>query len=99
MIIHLYTVYDQKAEAYLPPFTAQTIGVAIRMFDEMVNTKDHSFNKYPEDFTLFALGEYDDNTAIITLLETPHAIRKAIEVGGQFGLEDAIKERNIREVS
>lgn len=59
----IYTVYDEKAEAFLPPFFVPNRGIAIRAFSDCVNSKDHQFGKHPADYTLFYLGDWDDNTA------------------------------------
>lgn len=79
MILQIFTVYDQKAESYLPPFYDKTKGSAIRSFSETVNTPDHQFNKYPEDFTLFLLGSYDDQHAEITTLPAKESLGLALE--------------------
>ena len=57
-----FTVYDSKAEAFLQPFFMQSKGAAIRGFTELVNDKNHSFGKYPGDYTLFELGSFDEQT-------------------------------------
>lgn len=75
----LFTVYDDKAECYMPVFTMKTMGEALRAFAETANDVNHSFCKYPADFTLFKIGEYDDNTAVITSLPTPVSMGKALE--------------------
>lgn len=59
----IFTVYDQKAGAYLPPFFLPTAGMAIRAFEECINSPDHQFGKYPHDYTLYQLGSFDDNSA------------------------------------
>jgi len=55
---HLYSVWDSKAEEFLPPFFAKTDGLAIRSFQEAINNQEHMFAKYPEDYTLFKLGSW-----------------------------------------
>ena len=80
MIHHIFTVFDSKAAAYLQPFYAHTKGVAIRQFSDAINgDPNHNFARHPEDFTLFDLGEYDDNTAKFFILPTPEAIGVAVE--------------------
>lgn len=69
MTTHVFSIYDAKAESYLPPFTTHTYGIAERMFTDMVNTPEHQFNRHPEDYTLFAIGSYDDQTAHMTSTE------------------------------
>jgi len=79
-MLHLtFTVYDSKAELYLPPFYNQTKGQAVRAFQDTTNTPEHSFHKHPEDFTLFYLGTYDDCTAKFDLEATPHSLGTALE--------------------
>ena len=59
----LFTVYDEKAEIFLPPFFVPTIGLATRAFADCVNAPDHQFGKHPHDYSLFQLGHFDDHTA------------------------------------
>ncbi len=75
----IFTVYDDKAEAYLSPFFLNSIGEAIRAFSELANDENHAFCKYPADFTLFEIGVFDNCSCSIESLPTPHAIGKAIE--------------------
>ncbi len=56
---YLFTVYDSVAGAYLDPFVAPAIEFAIREFRRAVNKEGHQFNQYPEDYTLFYIGEFD----------------------------------------
>ncbi len=75
----IFTVYDDKAEAYLPPFFLNTVGEALRAFSELANDPNHAFCKYPSDFTLFQIGTFDNGNCSFELLPTPTAIGKAIE--------------------
>jgi len=79
MIHKIYTVFDAKAEAYLLPFMLPTKGLAIRSFSELVNDPNHNFGKYPEDYTLFECGAYDDSTCKFDILPTPLSLGVAIE--------------------
>lgn len=60
----LYTIYDQKAEIYLPPFCFPTHGAAVRAFTETVNDPQSNIAKHPEDYNLFYIGTWDDNSAL-----------------------------------
>lgn len=64
MIQNIYSVFDSKASAYLPPFYLPTEGMAVRVFSDCVNSDDHQFGRHPADFTLFYLGTWDDGNAI-----------------------------------
>ena len=59
----IFTVYDEKAEVYLPPFFVPTLGIATRAFKDCINSPEHQFGKHPHDYTLFHLGEYDDSNS------------------------------------
>lgn len=60
MIQKMFTIYDEKAQAYLPPFFLHADGMAMRTFADCVNSNDHQFGKHPQDYTLFTIGEFDD---------------------------------------
>jgi len=63
MIQQLFCVYDEKAEAYLPPFFVPTKGIATRAFSDCINSDSHQFGKHPQDYSLFWLGEWTDHDA------------------------------------
>lgn len=65
MTQHLFTIYDSAAGLFLNPFVAPSIEVAIREFRKMVNTEGNNFNTFPEDFTLYHVGEFEPETGTI----------------------------------
>ena len=75
----IYTIYDSKAKAYLNPFFQPEDGTAIRIFSDCINSKDHPFAKHPEDYTLFNIGAWADNTAILVMNEAPINLGNGIE--------------------
>ena len=75
----VFTIFDSKVGAYLPPMFFRSRGEAIRVFETLTNESGHQFNKYPGDYSLFELGDYDDLTAKFVLLPTPTSIGVAIE--------------------
>lgn len=79
MLLKMFTVYDSKVKAYLPPMFLQSTGAAIRSFEAAVNHTDHDFNKYAPDFTLFEIGEFDDQTCKVQLFTTPIPLGLAVE--------------------
>lgn len=68
MKLQVFSVYDSKAEAYIQPWYSQTVGTAIRSFEQAVNTEKHDFQKFSGDYTLFHLGEFDQNLGQFTQL-------------------------------
>ena len=63
--MNIYAIHDLKAEAYLKPFFAEADGLAIRMFQEAANDPEHGFHKYAEDYTLFAIGVWDERAGVV----------------------------------
>ncbi len=78
MIINAYTVYDSATEAHMRPFFAQTDGEAIRSFQDAVNDPQSAFYKHPADFTLFAIGSFDDSLAVFDNKHAPVNLGGAI---------------------
>lgn len=63
---NMYSVYDAKSESYTLPFFDHAQGRALRTFADCVQDPEHQFGKHPEDYTLFDVGTYDDDTGTIT---------------------------------
>jgi len=73
----VFTVYDSAARKYLEPFFAETVEVACRMFRALVNKDGHQFNRFPEDYTLFHIGSYNDDEGQLSAI-TPHSLGVAL---------------------
>lgn len=79
MKLKMYTVFDVKSEAYLQPFFMQTKGQALRAWITSVNDPNTNFCKYPGDFTLFEIGEFDDSNGVITMYDSKINLGSALE--------------------
>ncbi|AJK28300.1 putative nonstructural protein [Eel River basin pequenovirus] len=77
MIQYIFTVFDSAAKAFLEPFFAPTTESALRSFRQVVNKEGHQFNQFPEDYTIFLIGTFDQQTGIITP-ENPTSLGVAI---------------------
>lgn len=75
----IFTIYDSKVDSYLQPFFMRTVGEVERSLSSLVSDPEHNFCKYAEDFTLFELGTFDENTAEINLLNTPHSVSLLVQ--------------------
>jgi hypothetical protein len=78
--LQVYSIRDAKGEVYNTPFFQKTHGEAERNFRELVSDPKSMVSKYPEDFDLYHLGTYDDQSGLIKPLDTPLHILKAISV-------------------
>lgn len=75
----LFSVRDSKSEAYLPPLNFRSRGEAIRAFSASANDVNHNFNRYAEDFFMFEIGEFDDETGFISVHAQPIALGSAVD--------------------
>lgn len=62
----LFSVYDSKADAFAAPFTMRSKGEALRGWMDVCNDKTTQMYKYPEDFSLMEIGEFDELTGEIS---------------------------------
>lgn len=56
----MFSVYDSKMTLYGTPFFTPREAVAKRMFKDLVSDSNTTVSKNPEDFSLYYLGEFDD---------------------------------------
>jgi len=75
----IFSVRDNQVEAFLQPFFSPTLGSAIRSLQEVVNDPQHTFSKHAADYSLYALGDFDDSNGIITTLD-PHRITSLLDL-------------------
>ena len=83
MKLKMYCIYDSAAGAYMRPFFVQTDSVATRAFSDLVMDAQHEIGKHPEHYSLFRVGEFDDNNASKSYFEDPECVATAMEMVGQ----------------
>lgn len=76
----LFSVLDVKAETYSAPFVAPTKASALRQFLDLAEKEGHPFSAHPADYSLYYLGEFDDNTGQIVLLAEYERLGNAYEL-------------------
>lgn len=101
MTLQVFALHDSKAEAYLRPFFAQSKGLALRSMLEVLSDKEHPVTKYPADYHLFHIAEYDDATGIITPLSVKENLGCALDLSAlkQTGYSPERAERIERAVT
>lgn len=80
MIQYVFSIYDQKAGAYLKPFFAPSKGLVLRELADTVNSPDHAFAKHAADYTIFELGSWDDNDAKFSPHGAPMSLGSLVEL-------------------
>lgn len=79
MVLKVFSIRDSKAEVYNMPFYQKTMGEAERSFRQAAMDEKTTLSKYPEDYDLYYLGEYDDNSGKLIPKDTPEHIMKAVD--------------------
>ena len=71
MQIQVFSIRDGKSCVFGMPFFRVNKGVAMRDFSDLVNDVQTSIHKHPDDFKLYSLGEFDDNSGEFVSLPQP----------------------------
>lgn len=79
IITGVYTVFDAKAEHYLPPFSSQNDGTAVREFATASRSEGHMFSQHAADYALYKVGAFDLKTATLNALPFPVLLGRADE--------------------
>lgn len=66
MILRAYSLYDNKALVYSPPFYAATDAAAVRMVGDTVADPQTSLSRHPSDYVLYLVGEFDDQKGLFS---------------------------------
>jgi len=78
----MFNVYDSKTESWDVPFIRDFTQNALREWAEIANDKSNKQNqiaKYPADFTIFEIGEYDRLTGDVSIYPSKRNLGTALE--------------------
>lgn len=77
--LHMLAVRDRVADHFQNPFFTPNIPAALRAFGDEVNREDPSnfLNRHADDYELYCIGEFDPETAAVTMLERPRQLALA----------------------
>ena len=73
----VFSIYDSKAESFSTPFIQTTVGLAIRFLETLTKDPQTALNKYPEDHTLFRIGEWDERKGEIKMDTAPVSLARS----------------------
>lgn len=80
MLLKSYSIRDAKAEVFNTPFFCKTHGEAERNFLQLTKDEKSMVHQYPDDYDLYHLGTYDDQTGVMKPLDTPQHMVKAVSL-------------------
>lgn len=97
MKIQVFSVFDAKQGIYGQPNLLLNRATAERAFMQSVLDPQSNIAQHPEDFTVFHIGEYDDETAKFTNLPTPEPIGTALEFQAR-ATEHVAKQKRLQQL-
>lgn len=86
--MELYSIRDEKAGCSYEPQIFKTEVDAIRFFDQAIQNKNTMINKYPDDFTLYKIGVYDERAGAITDVK----VEKVVTAAEIIRMKEAVNE-------
>lgn len=79
MNLNIYTIKDAKAGTFSQPFYSVNHSTAIRSFNASIQDQTNPLSNYPEDFSLYHLGTWEDNQGTLTT-QDPEFVADAVKV-------------------
>jgi len=80
----VYSVYDVKAEAYSPLFMQAHDAAAVRAFGELLSDRQSLAAKYPEDYELHVVGEFEECPATLSESVLSGGVPRVVITGAQW---------------
>lgn len=80
MNLQVLGVYDKKAKCYAQPFFQGNLDLGVRALAAAVNSEGTALYHHPEDFALFHLGTYNDETGAFNTPVQPVHVAEAINL-------------------
>lgn len=82
MRLVMVCVRDAKADMFMRPFFANSVGMAIRSFTDEVNRNEQEniIANHPEDFSLYQTGLFDDQDGKVYSFDVPKLLIQADQV-------------------
>lgn len=62
----MFSIFDVKARTYSQPHSSANVATALREVAAAMQNPDHPFSRFPDDYALFYVGEFDDESGAIT---------------------------------
>ncbi len=77
MIQNAYSIKDAKANVFSAPFFSINDQVALRSFEQAKNDSNTTIHKNPEDFSLYRLSTFDDQSGELHPEKQPYFLATA----------------------
>lgn len=95
-ILELYSIRDEKGENFHRPVFMSNEASALREFSLLINDETNRtlFTTNPQDFKLYHLGTFNDNTGTIIALPIPKLVADGLSV--KITKAPNQKEKNVK---
>lgn len=98
-LMNVYSIYDEKACAFNVPFFCVSDGVAVRNFTDLALDPRSMVHTHPEDFSLYCIGSFVDDTALLAPSMPVRLICRTADVlqqarGAAVGGESPLKSQS-----
>lgn len=80
MIAGIFSILDRKAQVFGAPFVSANRLTAQRSFKTLVHDRASVVYGSPEDFALYEVGAWNDNTGKVETQELPELVINAAEL-------------------
>lgn len=73
-------VRDSAVDAFMRPFFVPTTAFAIRSFGEEMKNKESPMFAHPEDYALFEVGSFDEESGRFENVDSPRQLVRAVDL-------------------
>ena len=80
MKLNAYVIHDKQADRFNQPIFLQNDAVAIRSIRNELLNPQSQISLSPGDFSIHLIGEYDDETGMITNAESPVLVTEVKDI-------------------
>lgn len=70
-MLKIFALRDVKSDSYGGLLCLPTAGIAMRGLMEILANPESPLSKYPDDYSLYELGEFDPSSGMVTALKVP----------------------------
>lgn len=78
LLLNAYTIFDNKALQWHPPYFASTDAAAARAFGDLANDPSTNVGRHPSDYSLYCCGSFSDSNAQLTPLSPLRHVSDAV---------------------
>lgn len=78
--LSIFAILDSKAGTHGPLFLYRTVAEALRAFGHALTDEGSTMASHPEDFTLFHLGHFHQQTAEISVLSAKVSLANLLDL-------------------